>query len=233
MTDYKKQFADYSTEYLLEKRALGDELHPDAHRAIVEIFAERGEVIPMEKASSQATAVTSKPGKVNWFSRNWVWLASIPVAMLLGKLVGGFAGSDGGFASDQGWMKFIVVGSFYVGVWKYQRLINSKARSHLNDSHIAVEDGLNELMRCAGNGELSSVETLLTTTTIDVNAKSKIGSTALMYATRNNHLAVAKLLFEHGADVNAKSAKGSSALSIAEKFGHQEMASFLRQKGAS
>ena len=231
MADYKTQFADYSSEYLLEKRALGDELHPDAHKAIEEIMAERGEKIPKSKTLPEEVVVKRSPKKTNWISRNWVWLASIPVVVLLGRFVGSFAGSDGGFAGSLGWVKFIVVGVLFLGVWKYSKHINSTSRLHVDDSVIVTEDGLNELMRLAGGGELSRVESLLGTD-IDVNAKSRIGSTALMYAVRNNHLDVAKLLVARGADVNAQSSKGSSALSIAEKFGHQETSAFLRQSGA-
>ena len=121
MADYKTQFADYSSEYLLEKRALGDELHPDAHKAIEEIMAERGEKIPKSKTLPEEVVVKRSPKKTNWISRNWVWLASIPVVVLLGRFVGSFAGSDGGFAGSLGWVKFIVVGVLFLGVWKYSK----------------------------------------------------------------------------------------------------------------
>ena len=46
MNNYKETFINYASEALLEKRALGAELSDDAHTAIEEIFAERGEKLP-------------------------------------------------------------------------------------------------------------------------------------------------------------------------------------------
>jgi hypothetical protein len=44
--DLKRQYLDYDSEFLLEMRARGDLLVPEAHRAIEDILRERGKPIP-------------------------------------------------------------------------------------------------------------------------------------------------------------------------------------------
>ena len=46
MDDFKKQFSGLTSEYLLQLRTRGDKFPDEAHRAIEEIFAERGEHLP-------------------------------------------------------------------------------------------------------------------------------------------------------------------------------------------
>ena len=49
----------------------------------------------------------------------------------------------------------------------------------------------------------------------DVNAKSKDGVTALMWASQDGHTEIVKaLLIDKGADVNAKSEKGWTAFDV-------------------
>lgn len=51
MSDFKKQFSDLTSEYLLQLRARGDDLSDEAHQAIEEIFSERGEHLPAKPKS--------------------------------------------------------------------------------------------------------------------------------------------------------------------------------------
>lgn len=46
MNDLKKEFSEYTSEYLLELRARGESLGDTTHQVIEEIFAERGERLP-------------------------------------------------------------------------------------------------------------------------------------------------------------------------------------------
>ena len=50
---------------------------------------------------------------------------------------------------------------------------------------------------------------------VDIDAKSPVGSTALLYAASRGQYAVVAHLLEHGADVNARNNIGRTALSLA------------------
>ncbi len=63
-------------------------------------------------------------------------------------------------------------------------------------------------------GHCQEVERLLAAGA-DVNAKSSIGSTALLYAADAGHYSVVKVLIAAGADVNARNNRGWTALSRA------------------
>lgn len=80
MNKYKEQFDNYTSEVLLEKRALGDELDAEAHKAIEEIFAERNEYLP---------AIPSKPIIVNDFKTKKAGKLDIvlSISLMLGAMV--------------------------------------------------------------------------------------------------------------------------------------------------
>lgn len=63
MSEFKKQFSDLSSEYLLELRARGDEQSDESHRAIEEIFAERGEHLPEKPKAPIFMASNGYPEK--------------------------------------------------------------------------------------------------------------------------------------------------------------------------
>lgn len=64
LSHFKEQFSNYSAEYLLEKRALGDELADEAHAAIEEIFRERGDLLPdRPNRPVLATDISAAPNK--------------------------------------------------------------------------------------------------------------------------------------------------------------------------
>ncbi|MDR0779895.1 MAG: ankyrin repeat domain-containing protein [Pseudomonadales bacterium] len=56
--------------------------------------------------------------------------------------------------------------------------------------------------------------------------------TPLMFAAREGHIAVARLLVEAGADVNALAADGKDALGVALFNGHYDLAAFLLERGS-
>jgi hypothetical protein len=51
ITDFKQQYSDYTSEYLLELRARGDLMVPNAQRAVEELLAERGELVVPEASA--------------------------------------------------------------------------------------------------------------------------------------------------------------------------------------
>jgi ankyrin repeat protein len=62
---------------------------------------------------------------------------------------------------------------------------------------------------------------------MNINAKDKDGSTALMIAAEKGDLPIAQLLIEHGADVNANNADGYTALMYVAYKGNLAVAELL------
>ena len=87
------------------------------------------------------------------------------------------------------------------------------------------------MMICAANGELNRIKELVAFG-VEVNAQSSLGTSALMYAVKNNHIAVVDFLLEVGANTKLTSAKGSTALSISEKFHHDDIQLLIKRGDA-
>ena len=81
------------------------------------------------------------------------------------------------------------------------------------------------------NGHVEVVEALLAKGA-DINAKTKIGWTALIGASLKGHVEVVKLLLAKGADINATTEDGRTALMAASSKGHQEVVNLLKAHGA-
>lgn len=219
MTDYKESFESYASDYLLKKRALGDELDEAAHRAIEEIFNERGESLPPRPSKP---VMVNAGAKSNGIFKMTSLLLLVLVSMVLSKMV----------AST--WIGLLVMAAVVVYIvydWFRKRSLTPEQREVEKTKKQADDQGLSELMLASAEGNMQRVQDLLNYG-VEINATSLSRSTALMYAVRNNHLNVAKALIDAGADINAKSDKKSTALSIAKKFGHSEIASYLKQKQA-
>lgn len=61
----------------------------------------------------------------------------------------------------------------------------------------------------------------------DVDKTALRGSTALIYAARNNQMESVQALLAAGANVTIKSDQGDTALQIAQRFAHNEIAEVL------
>jgi ankyrin repeat protein len=66
----------------------------------------------------------------------------------------------------------------------------------------------------------------------DVNARDKEGRIALMYASKEGHTEIVKLLIESEADVNEQYKDESTALMIASYFRYTEVIILLIEVGA-
>ena len=86
------------------------------------------------------------------------------------------------------------------------------------------------LYLAAGEGRLEVIRYLLDQGA-DVNAREKLGGTALTEAVFNGQLAAVKELLLRGAEVNAI-ADGGTALDIAISRNHTAIADLLRHRGA-
>ena len=93
-------------------------------------------------------------------------------------------------------------------------------------------DGLRWLLRAAGEGEAPEVERFLRLPLRPDCSRDKDGATALMAASQNGHLEMARLLCEAGADKDKASQDGASALISASINGHLDVARLLCEAGA-
>lgn len=212
MSNYKEVFTKYTSETLIEKRALGDELSDEAHKAIEEVFAERGEKLPPKP--SKPILFDSPETKGGDTLRNIGVIAFFFGAAILAKII------------INSWLVFpvaIICAVFYAFKW-----IGRNSRTPENQ---AGEEGLTEMMTCAANGDLNRIKELVCFG-VDVNAQSKLGTSALMYAVKNNHSAVVDFLLGSGANASLTSAKGSTALLIAEKFQHDDLIIRLKRNNS-
>lgn len=223
MTAYKDQFSDLTSEYLLQKRALGDELSDEAHKAIEEIFAERGEELPPRPhrpifISGPQTA----PGNAEKYFKS----AGL---LLLGLLVMGISKQLA--HTWVGVLLTLCIGVYALIEWQRKNSLTPDQKSAKENERKAEQEGLNELMLSAADGDLVRVQELVAFGA-NVNARSNSGTTSLMYAVRNNHIEIVQFLLSVSADVNATSIKGSTAIAIARKFGYAELATLLEGHGA-
>jgi len=215
MNKFIEQFREFSTEYLLERRALGEEgLAPEAHRAIEHLLQERGVPIPampsrpiltLQQNAGTARAATAKN-----------------VALAIGAIVAVAIAKTLAIT----WAGFVVTGAigiYFLIDWFRRQSLSSDERTAEDVRQSVEQDGLTELMEAAGKGDENRVMELIAYGAI-VNARSNLGSTALMYAAKNGYTEIAEMLLEAGAEPNLRTHKGSSASDFAAKAGHVELA---------
>ena len=143
MNDYKAIFNNYSSETLLQKRALGSELADAAHLAIEEIFKERGESLPprptkpIEAAEIQVKRKRSGGDK---FLGMVVLLLALVVIKTLSKTFG------------------LLILACYVPYWIFnwfrQRGLTASELAREREIEQIEKEGLTELMVCAANGDV-------------------------------------------------------------------------------
>ena len=88
-----------------------------------------------------------------------------------------------------------------------------------------------ELLRVAESGDVDELKLLLPRV-VDINARNRHGTTALMKAAFFNHEPVVRLLLERGADPNLARNDSFTPLAIAAFFGHAETVKTLIEFGA-
>jgi Ankyrin repeats (3 copies) len=202
LNNFKETFANYTSEHLLEKRALGDDLADEAHKAIEEIFAERGEYLPPRP--TQAIDVQRQRGaNRTWFEMGgWIFLL-----LFVNGVAKSLAHTWVGVIFTAGVVVYVIV------KWFHTKSLSKEEQAELKEQERIKDDGLYELMVVAAKGDAQR-------------------ATALMYAARNNHVEIAQALIRSGAKVNVANDKKSTALSIATKQNHTEMVELLKQHGA-
>jgi len=215
---FVEQFRNYSTEYLLERRALGEDgLSMEAHEAVEYLLTERGVSFPPIPKRSVEMDQTKTEHKRSRLAMGAVTVVALLFAMAVSKTLA---------HTWVGVVITLVVIVAAIADWFRRSRLNDQDRSREDDQKRAEEEGLTELMQAAAIGDGQRVRDLLAYGT-PPNATSRIGSTALMYAARNNRLDIVDVLLAAGADPVIKTKKGSTARDLAAKAGHQDIVAIL------
>jgi hypothetical protein len=203
-----------SREDLLRMRAEGDSLADEWHAAIETIFAERGEALP----PMPSRPIDVEPAREARKGDGLVACGGLLIALILGGML------------KSSWLALpiaVAVVLFYAVKLFRRSALPEEQREREVAAEKAKELGLNELMRCAADGDAVRVREILQYAAADVNARCPAGATALVYAARNGHLEIVDLLLESGARPDLLTHKGSSATSVARQFGHDSIADKL------
>ncbi|QEL20268.1 ankyrin repeat domain-containing protein [Limnoglobus roseus] len=88
------------------------------------------------------------------------------------------------------------------------------------------------LIVAAYNGQPKAVALILKQTKVEIDARNKMGLTALSAAAFKGEVNIAKALVEAKADVNAASESGQTALMFAALAGREKMVEYLLTAGA-
>ena len=224
MNSLIKNFDNYSSEYLLGRRALGEQLSGEAHQAIEEILNERGVNFPaLPKLSIDVTKenFNSEVKRQSKFYQNLSFIALVLFLMAINILTNAIPHTTFGIVSL---ILFIVY--FIFNYIRKANLCKEKQEEEKKVKKIQ-DDEVSDLMLASAEGNLERV-TDLVAYGANVNATSYNGSTSLMYAARNNRLSIVKFLIENGADREVKNEKKSTALSLSETFKSNEVNEYLK-----
>ena len=223
MNSLVKNFENYSSEYLLGRRALGEQLSEEAHQAIEEILNERGVAFPPKPKSSIDVSKENFVGRTKKSPLEMSMRFAVGVIILL--ITKGFAKT----------VAHTIFGVFTLVLWiaycvfEFFRKANQSNEEKEEENKVKKieEDGVSDLMLASAEGNLERVKDLVAYGA-NVNATSYNGSTSLMYAARNNNLDIVKFLIENGADKDIKNEKKSTALSLSETFKSDEVNEYLK-----
>jgi ankyrin repeat protein len=122
----------------------------------------------------------------------------------------------------QGWRPALVAGFIVMALLGLQLFLGQvPARAQDGDIFAPVK-----------SGNLAAVKSILDAKPDAAKARDRNQYTPLIWAARNGHLAVLKLLLDRGADVNAVNKWNNTALHWAAYKGHVPVVEFLCRKGA-
>ena len=117
---------------------------------------------------------------------------------------------------------------------KAQKLPKLEKRSRLSVSYLLSKllgkEG--QLLEAAIVGDLDRVRALLDEG-VEIEARDKVGATALINTATHGHSQIVRLLFDYGANVNATTTGGETALLKAVEHGHSQIVRLLLDHGAN
>ena len=127
----------------------------------------------------------------------------------------------------ESFMRGLLPGAFLIGSALLIAYVKRKRKERAD-----LESSKSDLAQACANGNTKKVAALIEAGA-DVNEQDENGGTALMLAARNNRLAVAAYLLEHGARPDLKTKSGLSASDIAMKHGYSRVVDVIHKKGQS
>jgi hypothetical protein len=226
VNSFVNNFKNYSTEYLLGRRALGEELSYEAHQAIEEILVERGVTFP---PIPKETIDINKSGFFGGKNKKSSMVTAILIADLILLFIANGVGNYLAKTSI-GFYFFVISLILWVCyfVFEYLRRLNLNEEQKEEEEKLKKidTDEISDLMLASAEGNLERVIDLISYGA-NINAVSRNGSTALMYASKNGHLMIVKLLLEKGANKEIINHRGSTALSLSKSFNCHEVTEYL------
>jgi hypothetical protein len=140
MSPFVEQFRNLSTEYLLQRRALGDELSEEAHQAIELILSERGERIPPRPLSPILASDISPRGRNSNIAKTIALFVLAVVSMGLSKAI---AHTWVGIVISIGVIAYVAIN------WIRRQCLPEAEREAEEMDRKAANDGLTSLMHAA------------------------------------------------------------------------------------
>jgi hypothetical protein len=221
MSFLKQQFEQYTSEYLLEQRARGEDLSDEAHEAIEAVFRERNEPLPPRPARpvhivSADTALDKARLKALGAALGWFG------ATVMAKVV------------LDTWLVvpvLVAIGAYYTLKLLRRANLPAEALADKDFATTAQSRGMTELMLCGATCDVARARDLLNFRP-ELDERDASGATALMYAARNGCVELTRLLVDAGADRSLLTPKGSNARDIALRHGHADVAALLEDESA-
>jgi hypothetical protein len=213
----KEEYKTYDSEYILSRRAKGEDISDFEHTLIEEVLKERGEYCPSKPSKRVEINDLQEPSQIRAQEKFW---ANIGILCAL-------IGASFGKALANTWFGIVLLFAALI-YWAYVFLNKSQNTEEEKNQEIAKTEGMTELMQCCANGDITRAQDLINFGA-KINSKTLSGNTALMYAARNGHDEIVALLLKNQAEPEIKNNRNQSALSIAEKLGHAKVADALRQ----
>ncbi|XP_051524488.1 peroxisomal NADH pyrophosphatase NUDT12 [Myxocyprinus asiaticus] len=91
----------------------------------------------------------------------------------------------------------------------------------------AGDELLEKYLDCCSRGDLEKVSVMMSHSSELMNQRGETGWTALMFAARNGHFELAKLLLSKGCDTTTTNRSGQTARDVALFWGHRHIARLL------
>lgn len=123
--------------------------------------------------------------------------------------------------------------AFYLATFCGDLDLMQLLHQHKADIHVRTDKGTSPLMIACYNGHLAAVNWLLKQgCQSDMKHSNDLGFTALHYAAKNGHSAIARVLLDHKADIDYRDKEGKTPLTVAVINGELSVASSLVEQGA-
>ncbi|XP_030633707.1 NAD-capped RNA hydrolase NUDT12 [Chanos chanos] len=102
------------------------------------------------------------------------------------------------------------------------------------NAHLSAKDEMVEkFLDYAAKGDLEKISAMISHSTTLINERGEQGWTALMFAARNGHYEVAKILISNGCDKSLVNKSGQTAYDIAKFWGYKHIAKLFINGGDS